>query len=135
MPHVSKRKVDPLALKKIFHFLLLALTEIKDAKEMQFFLSSFLTRTERVMLAKRLGVAYLLSEGVQEEQISEILCIGRPTVERIRLLLESEGKGYEVAIKVLKRSEMFTEFKQVFANILKKMAHPYRGILSQPNVV
>jgi uncharacterized protein YerC len=128
MPHVSKRKLDPQALKKIFRFLLLALTEIKDTREMQFFLSSFLTKTEKLMLVKRLGVAYLLSEKVSEEKISEILCIGRPTVERIRLLLESEGKGYEIALRVLKRSEIFEELKQVFADILEKIGDPYKEI-------
>lgn len=131
MPHVSKKKIDRKVLERISDFLLVSLTEIKDAKEMDLFVCSFLTKTERLMLAKRLGVAYLLNEGVPQEIIAEVLSIGRPTVERMSLFLKNEQNGYRVALNVLRKNELFKEFKRVFADILKKMSHPYRGILSQ----
>jgi len=134
MPHVSKKKVNPKALERILDFLLISLADIKDHKEMASFANSFFTRTEKLMLAKRLGVAYLLSEKVPEDRIVEILCIGKPTIEKMRFLLQTEGQGYEIAIRILKRSENFAEFREIFSQILKKMAHPYKGILSQPNV-
>ena len=128
MPHVSRRKVDSRALKKIANFLLVALTDIKDRKEMMLFANCFFTKTERVMLAKRLGIAYLLSLNVPEETIAEILGVGRPTVEKMRLIIRSDHEGYDVALKVLRKSEMFEEFKQVFTDILKYMDNPYKGI-------
>lgn len=95
---------------------------------MRNFLDAFFSSTEKVMLAKRLGVAYLLDEGVNEEKISEVLSLGRPTISRMRLWLLSEGAGYRIAINILKKNERFEEFKQVFLDILKKMANPYKGI-------
>lgn len=118
-------------MNKILDFLVLSLTDIKAEKEMRIFLDAFLSSTEKIMLAKRLGIAYLLSEGVSEDKISEILGIGKPTIVKIRLWMKTEGKGYNLSLDILKRSERFNEFKQVFLDLLKRMAHPYRGILSQ----
>lgn len=135
MPHVSRKKVKKEILNKILDFLVLALTEIKEEKEMRLFLDSFFTSTEKVMLAKRLGVVYLLQQNVPKEKIATILSIGRPTIERMELWLNAEGEGYEIAMSILKKSARIDEFKQVFADILKKMAHPYRGILSLQRLV
>lgn len=135
MPHVSRKKVKKEILNKILDFLVLALTEIKEEKEMRLFLDSFFTSTEKVMLTKRLGVVYLLQQNVSKEKIATILSIGRPTIERMELWLNAEGEGYEIAMSILKKSARIDEFKQVFADILKKMAHPYRGILSLQRLV
>lgn len=131
MTHVSRKKLQPGVLNKILDFLVISLAEIKDESEMRIFLDALLSSTEKVMLAKRLGIPYLLSEKLSEDKISEILCIGKPTVQRTKLWLKTEGEGYKLAVEILKKSERFEEFKQVFLDVLKKMAHPYRGLLSQ----
>lgn len=128
MPHISKKKLDKEVLNKILDFLIISLTEIKEEKEMKNFLDAFFSSTEKLMFAKRLGVAYLLNEGVDEEKISEVLSLGRPTVSRMRLWLLSEGAGYKIAIDILKKNERFEEFKQVFFNILKEMAKSRKEI-------
>lgn len=112
-------------------FLVLSLTDIKTEGEMGIFLDALLSSTEKIMLAKRLGIVYLLSEKLSEDRISEILCIGKPTIQKTKLWLKTEGDGYKLAVEILKKNEKFNEFKQVFLDILKKMAHPYRGLLSQ----
>lgn len=132
MTHVSRKKLEDKILREVLNFLLLSLTNIKSEKEMGVFLNAFLSSTEKVMLAKRLGIAYLLSEGVPEERVSEVLCIGRPTIDKMKLWMRVEGKGYELALGILRRNERFEEFKQIFSAILSKMAHPYKGLLSQP---
>ena len=131
MTHVSRKKLDNKVLTKILDFLVISLADIKNQEEMSGFLGSFFTETERLMLAKRLGIAYLLSEGLSEDRICEVLSIGKPTVSRIKLWMKTDGKGYEIALKALRKNENFEEFKQVFIDIIYKMTHPYRGILSQ----
>ncbi len=131
MTHVSKRKIEKEIYNKIQEFLLVSFTDIKDKESMRNFLDSFLTKTERTMLAKRLAVAYLLKIKVPDERISEILSVGRPMVEKMRLWLETHGEGYEVAMEVLKKAQLLDEFKGLFLAIPKKMAKPYTGILGQ----
>jgi len=130
MTHVSRKKLENNVLNKILDFLVISLTDIKDEGEMRDFLDAFLTSTEKIMLAKRLGVAYLLSEKWTEDQISEALCVGKPTIQRMKLWLKTEGKGYILALEILKKNEKFEEFKGVFVAILHKLAHPYRGLIS-----
>lgn len=131
MPHVSKKKINEKIFFQISEYLVLTLTEIKDKKEMEVFLKAFLSQTERLMLAKRLAVAYLLNENVLEDKISQMLSIGKPTIVKTRLWMRLEGYGYKIALEILRKSAIYGEFKQLFADILKKMAHPYKGILSQ----
>lgn len=133
MPHVSRKKLDKKILDRILDFLVVALTDIKDEKEMRAFLDSFFTSTEKIMLAKRLGIVYLLKEGLAINEISETLSVGKPTIERMKMWLKTEGSGYEVAIDTLRRTKKLDDFKNLLKGILKEFTKPpYTGILKQP---
>ena len=131
MPHVSRKKIDGKTFSKISEYLILSLSEIRDKKEMEDFLKAFLSQTERLMLSKRLAVAYMLSENITEDEIAQILSIGKPTIVKTRLWIRLEGAGYKIALEILRKSAMYGEFKQLFVDILRKMDHPYKGILGQ----
>lgn len=126
MPHISKRKVKTEIFNQILDFLFVSLAEIDHKDEMIKFLNSFLTKTERLMLAKRLAIAYLLKENVSEQKISEVLSVGRPTIDRMRLLLGSESEGFEIALKKLRKIQMIEGFKKMVIEIIGKgkLVHP-----------
>lgn len=92
-------------------------------------LDAFLTSTEKIMLAKRLGIAYLLKEKTSLDEISKILSVTRPTIDKVRVWAMVEGSGYEIALKVLRRTKKIEAFKQIFKEILGKMAKPYSGYM------
>lgn len=129
MPHVSKRKVDEKVLNEILSFLVIVLTNVKEEKEMRLLLDAFLTSTEKVMLAKRLGIAYLLKEKGSLVEIADVLSVTRPTIDKMRVWSKIEESGFEIAMKVLKRTENIEAFKQIFKEIVGKMAKPYSGFM------
>lgn len=131
MPHVSKKKVDKKVLDEILDFLVIVLAGVNDENEMRMLLDAFLTSTEKVMLAKRLGIAYLLEEKVALDEISDSLSVTRPTIDKIRIWLKLEEPGYELALRVLRRTKNIAAFKQLFKEALKKMAKPYSGFMSE----
>lgn len=111
MTHVSKKKLPEKILQQIIDSFLLVLTDIKSKEEMIEFLNSFLSETEKVMLAKRLAIAYLLNEKVEETIIAEILNVTQSTVSRMKLLLQTRGNDYQLAITKIKKQKTLEELK------------------------
>jgi len=76
MPHVSQRILDSRTKRQIQQTFELVLGKM-NKDETNIFLFSILSETERLMLAKRLAIAVLLNEGVDQSSISEALCVTR----------------------------------------------------------
>lgn len=131
MPHVSKKKVDKKVLNEISDFLVFVFAGVNNEKEMRMLMDAFLTSTEKIMLAKRLGIAYLVKEKVPLEEIAETLSITRPTIDKIRIWSKIEESGFELALKVLRKTKNMEAFKQIFKEVLGKMAKPYSGFMKE----
>lgn len=114
MTHISKRKLDYKVFKEILDSLVFVLTDTKDKEEMARLLAALLSETEKIMLAKRIAIVYLLSEGIEGDVISETLNVTPFTVSRMKLWYETKGEGYQVAIGRLK--------KQKYLGAIKKLA-------------
>jgi uncharacterized protein YerC len=63
------------------------------------------------MLAKRLAIAFLLTEQVEETKIAETLHVTQATVSRMKLWLETKGAGYQQAIDKIKKQKTLEELK------------------------
>lgn len=113
MPHVSRKKLDRKTLKEVLDAFVYVMTQTKQEKLMRPFLDAFLSETEKIMLAKRLAIVFLLSEGVEETKISEILHVTQSTVSRMKLWYETKGSGYKVAISQLKKRKMLQVLKDL----------------------
>jgi len=111
MTHVSRKKLPDKILHQILDSFLFVLADTKNKEQMAQFLGAFLSNTEKVMLAKRLAIVYLLNEGVEESRVAEILNVTRPTVARIHLWYETKGKGYQIAIIKLRKQKLLNTLK------------------------
>lgn len=120
MPHVSRKKLPDKVLRQILNSFLFVLTDIKDKKKMAEFLDAFLSKTEKIMLAKRLAIVFLLSEGAEETKISETLSVTQSTVSRIKLWYETKGTGYKVAVVKLKKQKLLEELKLLALEIARR---------------
>lgn len=120
MPHVSKKKLPDKTLRQILDSFLFVLTSTKKKEEMSKFLDAFLSNTEKIMLAKRLAIVFLLSEGVEETKISETLLVTQSTVSRIKLWYETKGSGYKIAIIKLKKQKLLGELKLLALEVARR---------------
>lgn len=80
MPHISKNPVSEKVLRTIdakFISLLSAHTSKRNK-----ILGQLLTETERVMLAKRLSIIFLITRGLSTHKISSLLKVSPSTVAR-----------------------------------------------------
>ena len=110
MPQVSRKPLDRETANRLFEsfFRAIGLLNRQDA---EVFLNDLLTRTERVMLAKRLAISILLDAGKTYQHIKELLNVSQSTITAVVKTLELSG-GYRRAIEKLKKSERWKEFWQ-----------------------
>lgn len=121
MPRVSPRPIKKEVEKEITDNLGWTFSQLKSEPVAKDFLGDFLTDEERLMLAKRLAIIYLLKEGFSYAKISEALKITPVTIGKIRLIsklgkprtknvlnrmgnhfsLKSAGKGFLAVLKDL----------------------------------
>lgn len=114
MPHISKRKLNPRVLKKLFEKLLSLLEKAQNKKRMYSVLSELFTHTEKVMLAKRLGIALLLASSLPQEKIVKILKVSPTTVSKMSLKMEI-GK-YKSILEVSQKEKI--DIEKLVWNIL-----------------
>jgi len=85
MPHISSKKLKKEYLNKLYSEFGNALEKSGKKSWTKFFLNDFLTRTEKIMLAKRFAVIYLLSKDIPTSYIAESLCMSPATIFRMSL--------------------------------------------------
>ena|SRR3989344_6942197 len=113
MPHISSKKFKKETLQRLYNEFNSAIEKSARKSWTKFFLSDFLTRTEKIMLAKRFAVICLLSRDVPVSYISEALGMSPATISRMSLKYDI-GK-YSSLLKAIK-----SENKDIW-NILEKI--------------
>ena len=83
MPHVSKKKLKQKTFLKINDLLLDSLFPSASHNAGKSILKDLLTKTERVMLAKRLTMIVLINKGYSPYRITKILKVSSSTVARM----------------------------------------------------
>lgn len=91
-----------LELKEQLHFLSEAMLYLDTVDEYEDFLSDILTNQEIKMVAQRLRVAMLLSEGNTFNSISDKTGVSSVTIERVKQSLLYGEDGYKVIIERMK---------------------------------
>lgn len=119
MPQVSKIKLDRKTEERLTETLELIVSRIDNKENMHSFLLSFLSQTEKLMLAKRLAGVIMIKEGFSDTQISNSLHLTRVTVSRLRFFLEARGEGYEVAFRILSKEKVLKEVKDLLSQLVR----------------
>lgn len=118
MSQVSKTNLEVTIQKQLYDQLSYIISDLRDSKEVEEFLSELLTKTERVMLAKRLGIAMLLTKGYTYRDIRHVLHVSFPTIRSVQFWLEHGSKGYKKAAqKILSKEDIRTFITKIDALI------------------
>jgi len=83
MPHISARKLKKEVFQEINKRLIDSFADIKDKRLLKSFVDELLTSTEKIMLAKRLAVIFMLSEKFSFYRIQKSLKISTQTAMRM----------------------------------------------------
>ncbi len=122
MSQVSRRPIKEDLLERMFEIMEKSLVKLKDQKEVTVFLQDFLSPTEKIMLAKRLAMALLLSRGWDHQAICQYLKVSTSTITSIKNKLRSKSSGYHRVIHQIESDkdweQMWLDLGQAFDEIL-----------------
>jgi uncharacterized protein YerC len=100
MPHISKQKIKEETNKIILSEFTKFVLKLKYQKSDIGFFEDFFTKTEQVMLAKRLAIIALLLKGMSPYAIHKNLKVSPSTVDRMkRKLVTKNFRGFEEQLK------------------------------------
>src|SRR3989344_801225 len=104
MTQVSKFKLDKKTQDTLLKNLLTVISKLNKEDQAKLFLDDLLTRTEKIVLAKRLAIALMLESGKSYEEIKDLLKVSSSTIGVINNRLNS-CSGYKLVINHLQKME------------------------------
>ncbi|OGD02372.1 hypothetical protein A2354_00955 [Candidatus Amesbacteria bacterium RIFOXYB1_FULL_47_12] len=95
------------------------LAEITDAGEMRSMMKTLLSRSEYLMLAKRLVAFVLIEEGYPDVEIGRILHVTRATANRFRLTYRYAKEKNEPLVRIVHEVRASEVMKEILKSLVK----------------
>ncbi|EKD67921.1 MAG: hypothetical protein ACD_48C00152G0007 [uncultured bacterium] len=137
MSQISRRQLNSRVQERIYEIFVDVVREANTSSEVHTLLEDFLTPTERVMLPKRLCIAYLLLKKYNQRAISSYLKVSFTTINRVSTALTTGGQGYTLMLtRLQKREKIDAILKQIEEGIVSTLAsiggptHVWKGLQS-----
>ncbi len=132
MTHVSKRRLEPKVNKYVVDSLTYILKDINSQNEMEKFLVSAISETERLMIAKRVVAAFLLRHNIESEKISEMLKLTPATIARLKLWVQTHKEGFNIIFSKLEKQRRKEIAKEILYKLLKYAIESASGRVPNP---
>ncbi len=110
MSQVSRRPIKKETEKKINELFQESITLCSSKPQVEEFIEDLLTPTEKIMLSKRLAIAYLLLRDYSYSMIKTTLKVSTPTIGSISLLLKHKGNGIRKIVKLIEARKKWRNF-------------------------
>lgn len=128
MSQISKYPISKKIADRIFEIFLNTFVNIRNKEEADEFISDLLTPTEKIMLAKRLAIAFLLEKNYDYRSIQKLIRVSTGTIASVNLSLHLGSTGYKNLIsKIVKEEKITGIFETAIVKILSAPAALERG--------
>lgn len=121
MSQVSKDNLAGSIQKDLYDQFFFILADLKGNGEAEDFIGELLTKTEKLMFIKRLGIALLLVKGYTYRDIRGALKVSFPTIRSVQFWLDHGRGGYKRAVeKIVKKEGGLVNFLEKIDKVLDK---------------
>lgn len=118
MSQVSKYPISKDIADRIFDVFIKTFIKIKNTQDAQNLASDLFSPTEKIMLAKRLSIAFLLMKEYQYREISQLLKVSVATISSVNKSLKFGSNGYQTILERISKEESLEDF---FLNSAEKL--------------
>lgn len=108
---------------RMYNTLWEAISLIRSKHEIVSSLNDLLTPNERIMVAKRLGIAILLVKNTDYDTIKDMLKVSNETISKVSTILKISN-GYRTMVKKILRSEAGRQFWQDVESLIYRWSSP-----------
>lgn len=105
MPHVSKRFLEHKQFLQIHKGLFKTITKLSHSGKASLGLGELFTKTEKIMLAKRLAIIFMLDRKESVYAIEQVLKVSPSTV--VRISLQYEKGAYQKLLNEVREQNSF----------------------------
>lgn len=127
MTQVSKRVLQKEVEDRILDLFWTSLSMLSTKQKVAYFLDDLLTPTEKLMIGKRLAIAFMLLKGYDYPAINNRLKVSDSTIWTIKVALTHRGKGYRMAIEQIMSKEKWERFWEDLDNFFEQALPPRYG--------
>lgn len=127
MAQVSRNILSKKAEQRIYEIFVEVIASINKPTEIDFFLNDLLSPTEKIMLGKRLTIAYLLLKGYDQRSICQIVKVSLGTVSKVSTNLQIKGQGYKGVMGKVFAKEKITQILEKLDSFLTELIPPPKG--------
>lgn len=127
MSQISKRYLQKQVEERILDLLKTSLSSIAKKDDIGLFLDDLLTPTERLMISKRLAIAFMLMKGYSYPVINDMLKVTDTTIWSVKTNLGFRGKGYKTVIEQIMSKEKWEKFWDDLDHFLTMAVPPRPG--------
>lgn len=114
MARVSKRQLDKRVLEKLFDLFFEIIGKQKNKQEFLNVIGDLLSPTERVMIAKRVAIIYLLLKKKDVRTIGQVLKVSKSTVSKFSILLSNSRGVVPLFKKIVRNDKIIVFLNEVF---------------------
>lgn len=108
--NISKYPISKDVADKIFDIFIKTLIKIKNREDAQKLANDLFSPTERVMVAKRLAIAFLLLKRYQYQEIGNLLKVSTGTISSVNLSCKYGNNGYKLILERIAKEENLENF-------------------------
>lgn len=124
MTQVSKKFFKKDIENRVYEVLLESIASATSKGSVAILLEDLLSPTEKLMLAKRLSIALLLTKGYNQRAVSNILNVGLETINRVSRSMQKGAGGYAQVTRAIIQNEKLTSFLQKIDDTLADILPP-----------
>lgn len=121
MTQVSKLLLSKVLEQEMHSLLRKVLADLRQDAHVGAFLDDLLSKTEKIMLGKRLAIAVLLSKGYEYRSIHRILKVGMGTIASVQYQIKNGNQGYSLVIDKLNKEEKLKSVLNSIDDTLRKI--------------
>lgn len=126
MAQISKRFLKKKVEERIIDLFWTSISSLSTKERVSLFLDDLLTPTEKVMLSKRLAIAFMLIKGYSYPVINNLLRVSDSTIWNVKANLTFKGKGYKAVIGEIMKKETWGQFWEELNNFFEELLPPGR---------
>ncbi|MBI5123400.1 hypothetical protein HZA75_06100 [Candidatus Roizmanbacteria bacterium] len=120
MTRISQFQVDDDVLEKIFSLFFEVISKDKNEEQFQNIIHDLLSPAERIMIAKRVAIFYMLMKKLDYYNISKSLKVSPSTIAKFNLVKEN-SRGIVSALKGTVKNEKIINF---FEELILELRRP-----------
>ena len=106
MTRISRYKLKDYVYEKMFGLLFEVVTNSKDKKEFNQLIRELLSPTERIMVAKRIVLVYLLLQEIDYQVICRVLKVSSSTISKFKLLTDNKSGMIDILKKTMRNDKI-----------------------------